>query len=149
MNDMKIDHVVIAVRDLEKSKRLFSNILEGNFIKELDLPEHNARAAYYLFGEIIIGLETPLSDKGDLYNFLERKGEGIHHIAFQTDGVHTLRQKLIENEVKIVGNQENDGIKKEFFTHPKSSLGILLQLIEWEEPYNNSLNKRLELLGED
>jgi methylmalonyl-CoA epimerase len=146
---MKIDHIVIAVRDLEKSKRLFSNILDGNFIKELDLPEQNARAAYYLFGETIIGFETPLSDKGDLYNFLERKGEGIHHIAFQTEGMHTLREKLIENKVNTIGNREKDGVKKEFFTHPKSTLGILLQLIEWEEPYKNSLSRRLELLGED
>jgi catechol 2,3-dioxygenase-like lactoylglutathione lyase family enzyme len=67
MYDWEIDHLVIAVKDLEKSKKLFSTILKGKFIKELDLPLQNVRAAYYSFGELIIGLETPLSNAGEVY----------------------------------------------------------------------------------
>ena len=137
------------MHDLEKSKNLFSTILKGKFIKEVDLPEQNVRAAYYSFGELIIGLETPLSDDGDVFRFLKRKGEGIHHIAFQTDELEELQNKLSENEIKTIGYGEKEGIKKELFTHPKSSLGVLLQLIEWEEPYKTSYQKRLEILGEE
>jgi methylmalonyl-CoA/ethylmalonyl-CoA epimerase len=149
MYDWEIDHLVIAVKDLEKSKNLFSTILKGKFIKELALPFQNVRAAYYSFGELIIGLETPLSNEGEVYKFLERKGEGIHHIAFQTNALEELQQTLSENEIHIIGYGEEEGIKKEFFTHPKSSLGVLLQLIEWEEPYKESFRKRLEILGEE
>ncbi|GLB60562.1 VOC family protein [Cytobacillus sp. NCCP-133] len=144
-----IDHIVFAVKDLEKSKQLFSAIFKGKFIKELDLPEQNARAAYFLLGEVIIGFETPLSSEGDLYKFLEKKGEGLHHIALKIKGYEELHNSLLKNEVNMIGSKESHGVKKEFFTHPKSSLGLLLQLIEWEQPYKDSLEKRIEILGDE
>ncbi|CAM3580628.1 VOC family protein [Cytobacillus oceanisediminis] len=141
-----IDHIVIAVKDLEKSKQLFSTILKGEFLKEMVLPEQNARAAYFLVGGIVIGLETPLSEKGDIHNFLERRGEGLHHIAFNIDEIDDLHSRLLDSEVKVAGFKKSHGLRKELFTHPKSSFGLLLQLIEWEQPFKESLEKRIETL---
>lgn len=148
MTECSVDHMVLAVKDLEKGKQFLSSILNGKFIKEMDLPEQNARAAYFLLGEVIIGLETPLSEKGDIYRFLNKKGEGLHHIALKVDDLEELHSKLQENEVKVIGYKQEHGVKKEFFTHPKSSLGLLLQLIEWEQPFKDSLDKRIEILGD-
>ncbi|MCS0671345.1 VOC family protein [Cytobacillus firmus] len=144
-----IDHIVFAVKDLEKSKHLFSDIFKGKFLKEVVFPEQNARAAYFLVGDIVIGLETPLSEHGDIHNFIERRGEGIHHIAFNIDEIDNLHNYLLDSDVKVVRFEENHGIKKELFTHPRTSFGLLLQLMEWEQPYNVSLEKRLETLGNE
>jgi methylmalonyl-CoA/ethylmalonyl-CoA epimerase len=149
MHDWELDHVTIAVRDLEKSKRIFSRIFKATFIKELELQEQNARAAFFLFNGIVIGLETPLSESGDLYHFLQRKGEGIHHIAFHGEQLNELQTLLQEEGMRVIGNQEKPEIRNEFFTHPKDSLGILLQMMEWEEPYKSSLEKKLDILGEE
>ncbi|MDQ1002217.1 methylmalonyl-CoA/ethylmalonyl-CoA epimerase [Neobacillus niacini] len=149
MNGLKVDHITIAVKDLPKAKQLFTMLFNGEFIKEIELEEQNARAAYYLWNDIVIGLETPLSDSGDIYRFLERKGEGVHHIALNTNKLSSISDELTELGVKIIGEQEKDRVKREAFTHPKTSLGVLLQLMEWEEPYKSSLEKRLEILGEE
>lgn len=149
MEDWKVDHISIAVNDLEKGKNFFSRILKEKFIKEVKLPQQNAKAAYYLLNDIIIGLETPLSDSGDIHKFLEKKGEGIHHIAFNTDHLSELRTELNKEGIKVIAEQEKIGVKREFFTHPKSSFGVLLQLTEWDVPYKGSLQKRVETLAED
>lgn len=142
-----IDHIVIAVKDLEKCKRVFSSVFKGKFLKDAVLPEQNARAAYFLVGDIVIGLETPLSENGDIHNFIERRGEGIHHIAFNIDEIDDLHTHLINSGVKVAGIEKSHGVRKDLFTHPKSSFGLLMQLIEWEKPFKNSLEKRIETLG--
>lgn len=147
MTEFYIDHIVFAVKDLENSKALLSNVLKAKFIKEFDLPEQNAKAAYFLLGELIIGLETPLSDEGEIYRFINRKGEGLHHIALKIETSSDVHNQLEENGVKVIGLKEECGVKKEFFTHPKSSLGVLVQMIEWEQPFKDSLEKRIEILG--
>jgi methylmalonyl-CoA/ethylmalonyl-CoA epimerase len=147
MTEYCLDHIVFAVKDLENSKQLLSKVLKARFIKELDLPEQNAKAAYFLLGELIIGLETPLSDEGEIYRFINRKGEGLHHLALKVGSVSDVHSQLEGNGVKVIGHKEEHGVKKEFFTHPKSSLGMLLQLIEWEQPFKDSLEKRIEILG--
>lgn len=147
MNNLKLDHVTIAVKDLEKSKQLFKTLMNGEFIKEVTLPQQNAKAAYYLVGDVMIGLESPLSEEGDIYNFLNKKGEGIHHLAFAADQLDTVRQQLSDNDVRIIAESEKPGVRREFFTHPKSFMGLLIQLMEWEDPYKSSLEKRIEILG--
>lgn len=149
MANWNVDHITIAVRDLEKAKKVFSTLFKGTFIKEIDLPEQNARAAYYLWNEVVIGLETPLSASGDIHRFLEKKGEGIHHIALNTDNLASISEELTSLGVKVIGEQQKENVNKELFTHPKTSLGILLQLMEWEEPYKSSLQEKLTILGED
>lgn len=146
---MVLDHLTIAVKDLEKSKRMFTRLFQAEFIKEVILPAQNAKAAYYLVGnEMIVGLESPLSEKGDIYKYLNRKGEGIHHLAFSVNNLYRLQKELQEDGVELIAYSEKQGVKKEIFTHPKSFMGLLLQLMEWEEPYRSSLEKRLESLGE-
>jgi methylmalonyl-CoA/ethylmalonyl-CoA epimerase len=149
MSNLNVDHITVAVRDLPKAKELFTTLFKSTFLKEVVLPEQNAQAAYYLWNDIVIGLETPLSDSGDIYRFLKSKGEGIHHIALNTHELDAVSEELSKQGVKVIGEQKKEKLKKEIFTHPKTSLGILVQLMEWDEPYNNSLEKRLETLGEE
>jgi methylmalonyl-CoA/ethylmalonyl-CoA epimerase len=148
MNNWSLDHVTIAVRDLDKSKQLFEGLLGGQFIKQVKLTQQNAEAAYYLIGDTIIGLEAPLSDEGDIYQFLQRKGEGIHHLAFAVEDLSREEQQLKESDVRIIAHSDKTGVRREFFTHPKSFMGLLVQLMEWEAPYKSSLEKRIEILGE-
>jgi methylmalonyl-CoA/ethylmalonyl-CoA epimerase len=146
---LKIDHVSIAVKDLEKAKRFISNVLLGTYIKEVELHKQNAKAVYFLINDIVIGIEAPLSKDSPIHTHIEKKGEGIHHIAFNVSELGQLRKELEEEGVRIVGEQDIKGVRDEFFTHPKSSLGLLIQLMKWKEPYGGSLQKRLEHLGEE
>jgi methylmalonyl-CoA/ethylmalonyl-CoA epimerase len=148
INDWSLDHVTIAVRDLEKSKQLFQGLFGGQFIKQVKLPQQNAEAAYYLINNIVIGLEAPLSDEGDIYQFLQKKGEGIHHLAFAVENIDTVERQLKDSDVRIIAHSDKLGVRRECFTHPKSFMGLLVQLMEWEDPYKSSLQKRIEILGE-
>jgi methylmalonyl-CoA/ethylmalonyl-CoA epimerase len=147
VNNMNLDHVTIAVKDLEQSKQLFATMFNGKLIKEIEMPKQNARAAYYLLGNVIIGLEAPLSDDGEIYQFLQKKGEGIHHLAFSVDNLDDTQGQLQER-IRTLGHSEKSGIRRELFTHPKSFMGLLVQLMEWQEPYKSSLKKRIDILGE-
>jgi hypothetical protein len=79
---------------------------------------------------------------------LQRKGEGIHHMAYNVANLAEVKARLLSENVVIIGESLRPGYRKELFVHPKSYLGTLMQLMEWEDPYKSSLHKRLETLGE-
>lgn len=143
-----LDHITIAVRDLHKSKQVFESVFKAEFIKNVELTEQNAVASYYRLGNVMIGLEAPLTEAGEIYNFLQKKGEGIHHLAFNVENLAQLETDLQAHDIKLIAHSEKNGVKREFFTHPRNSLGLLLQLMEWEEPYKNSFEERMKTVGE-
>lgn len=147
-NGMTLDHVTFAVNDIDHSADLFNLLFQGKLLKRTVLREQGAEAAFYLRGQVVVGLESSEDPNSDIYKFLRRKGEGIHHLGYNVPDLSVVRERLLNEYVTIIGETVKPGFKKELFTHPKSYLGTLLQLMEWEEPYRSSLEKRLETLGE-
>ena len=141
-NLQDLDHVTIAVKDLEDAKKRFEALFGGSPFKEVVMENLAVQAAFYLVGETLIGLETPIGD-GDMKKFLEKRGEGIHHVGLSVSNLKETEKELRDQGFSLIGPEVKDGVRTDLFVHPKSFFNILLQVIEWEEPYRSSLEDRI------
>ena len=126
----QIDHLGIAVRKLEDAIPIYERMLGLHCERIEDVPSQKVRTAFFSVGQVHIELLEPTSDDSPVAKFLRERGEGIHHLAFGTDGIGAqLAQakaggaRLI-NEVPVPGA----GGKDVAFIHPKSTLGVLMEL---------------------
>jgi methylmalonyl-CoA/ethylmalonyl-CoA epimerase len=148
-NFKDFDHVAIAVKDLDEAKERFEALFGGEPIREMVMEKLAVKAAYYLLGKTLVGLETPIGD-GDIQRFLEKHGEGIHHLGLAVTNLNETEQELRNKGFRLIGPEVKDGVRTDLFVHPKSFFNILLQVIEWEEPYRSSLDERITFtLNED
>jgi len=125
----KIHHVGIAVRDLDKSLEFYRDTL-GLHVHALDTVEdQGVRAALLTIGESEIELLEPTSPNANMAKFIERKGEGLHHICFQTEDVDGDLEELKHKEVELVDQKSRVGLAGMIcFLHPKASRGVLVEL---------------------
>ncbi|MBI5075331.1 MAG: methylmalonyl-CoA epimerase [Nitrospirae bacterium] len=128
----KIDHLGIAVRSIDASRKFYEEVLGLVCEKEEVVASQKVRTAFFTVGDIHIELLEPTSDDSPIAGFLEKKGEGFHHIAYHTDDIDgqlgTAREhgcRLI-NETPVAGA----GGKQVAFLHPKSTFGVLTEFCE-------------------
>jgi methylmalonyl-CoA/ethylmalonyl-CoA epimerase len=128
----KISHIGIAVRDLDQQIRLYRDVLGLELVHVEEIEDQQVRVAMFRIGESAIELLTPLSDESPVARHLDRRGEGIHHIAYQ---VRELAQMLLALEaqgVELVDKSPRRGAggKRIAFLHPTATRGVLTELCE-------------------
>lgn len=138
----QIDHIGIAVADLDKQMKFYSEVLGLTCAGIEEIEDQNVKVALFPVGEIRIELLQPTSANSPIAKFLEKRGEGIHHIAYLvTDLEHDL-QRLEEQQVQLIEPQVRIGAggHKIAFLHPKSTFGVLVEMCEQvqNEGENNS-----------
>jgi methylmalonyl-CoA/ethylmalonyl-CoA epimerase len=128
----KLDHIGIAVRDLDQAIKLYKDVfgIEPNLVYESAYTK--AKIAFIPLGETRIELIQPSNPESVVGKFLEKKGEGIHHISFK---VNDVDQSLIEIEskgVQLIDKKSREVRENErvAFLHPKSTNGVLFELIQ-------------------
>lgn len=126
----KIDHIGVAVQSLEQVKSLFAAVfgLEPEF--EETVEEQKVRAAGFRIGESKIEFLEPTSPESPIAKFLEKRGEGLHHVALSVDDIVALLGKMKAQGLRLIDEAPRTGAegKKIAFVHPKSVSGILLEL---------------------
>lgn len=126
----KIDHIGVAVQSLEQVKSLFAAVfgLEPEF--EETVEEQKVRAAGFRIGESKIEFLEPTSPESPIAKFLEKRGEGLHHVALSVDDVVAVLGKMKAQGLSLIDEAPRTGAegKKIAFVHPKSISGILLEL---------------------
>ena len=127
----KIDHIGIAVKDLEKACEAFRQLnikVEGKEIVE----EQKVKVAFLPIGDSEIELLESTSPDGPIARFIEKKGEGIQHVAFKVDNLIDMLEKLKREGVRLIDEKPRYGAggAKIAFLHPKSTNGILIELCE-------------------
>ncbi len=129
----RIDHVSIAVKDYEKARKFFCNILGA--IPGAGEKEDNMKYHWQLFslGDLTrLELLNPTGEGSFLDNFLRTKEGGVHHITLETPDIEAAKQKMAENNIPIFGEHAYEGdIWKEFFIHPRHAFGVLIQIAEF------------------
>jgi len=128
----EIDHIGIAVRSVEETGKFYEDVL-GLPVKEiLDIPERGIRAAMIDGGNVTIELLEPLRADTPVANFLEKRGEGIHHIAFRVSDIEKALERYKESGVELVTPKPQMGVhgRKVAFLSPKSCHGALIELCE-------------------
>ncbi len=131
----KIDHIGIAVKSIEKASELFSNILGLKVAEEELVEEQKVKVAFLPLGDSELELLESTSPDGSIARFIEKKGEGIQHIAFRVDNIEKVLEKLKEEKVRLIDEKPRYGAggAKIAFLHPKSTNGILIELSERNE----------------
>lgn len=126
----KIDHIGVAVQSLEQVKGLFAAVfgLEPEF--EETVEEQKVRAAGFRIGESKIEFLEPTSPESPIAKFLEKRGEGLHHVALSVDDIVAVLGKMKALGLRLIDEAPRTGAegKKIAFVHPKSVSGILLEL---------------------
>ncbi len=128
----KIDHIGIAVNNLEESLSFYEGVLglEVRGIEEVS--EQKVKVGFLDIGGVHLELLEPTSPDGPVGKFIEKRGEGIHHIAILVDDIEKSIDLMKNKEIKLIDEKPRIGAGKSkmAFVHPKSTHGILLELYE-------------------
>jgi methylmalonyl-CoA/ethylmalonyl-CoA epimerase len=126
----RLDHVAVAVRDPAAGAAVFRDLLGGTFLMGADQAVQGFRFVQYRFpGGGKIELVTPLGE-GFLARFLDRRGEGVHHITFRVDRLEEQIERLRSAGIPLTQVSLEDPGWKEAFVHPSHANGVLIQLAE-------------------
>ena len=128
----KIEHIGIAVKDLEKSNNLYAALLGVSHYKTEEVVSEGVKTSFFKSGPNKIELLEATNPESPIAKFIEKKGEGIHHIAFAVSDIKAEIKRL-ENEGFIVLNKEpKKGADNKLvaFLHPKSTNGVLIELCQ-------------------
>ncbi len=130
----KIHHIGIAVNSLDQALKFYRDTLGLHVHKQAMVEDQGIMAALLTIGDSEIELLEPLGPDTTVGKFLARKGEGIHHICFQTPDVWNELEEIKKKEVPVVDQQPRKGLAGMIcFLHPKASRGVLVELATPQE----------------
>lgn len=127
-----IEHIGIAVKDLDKSISLYQTLLDTSCYKTEEVAAQHVTTAFFRTGTNKIELVAPTSAESPITKFLEKKGEGIHHIAFAVTDIQAEMQRLKNEGFRLLHEKPVRGADNKWicFIHPKSANGVLIELCQ-------------------
>jgi methylmalonyl-CoA/ethylmalonyl-CoA epimerase len=127
-----LDHIGIAVSKLDEALQIYQEILGLELEKVKVVENQNVRLAFLLAGETKIELLAPIAAESAVAKFINKKGEGIHHIALRVTNIEDFLRHLKEKEIALVDEKPRVGAEggKIAFLHPKSLKNVLIELVE-------------------
>ncbi|NJD68186.1 MAG: methylmalonyl-CoA epimerase [Candidatus Methylomirabilota bacterium] len=128
----RIEHIAVAVKDLEASTRLFEILLGLNGSEIETLPNERVRVAFFELGEGRLELVQGIGADNPMSTFIERRGEGLHHICFEVDDLCETLKQLHAAGFPLINNVPRTGSRgtKVAFVHPRGCHGVLVELVE-------------------
>ncbi|MBN1295748.1 methylmalonyl-CoA epimerase [bacterium] len=128
----KIDHIGIAVSDLDAQVGFYRDVLGIEFHGFEELPDRGLKVAVFLIGNVRIELLQSTSPDSAIAKYIEKKGEGIHHIAFCTDNAQGELDRLRQAGVQLIDETPKPGADgmQVAFLHPKSTFKVLMELCQ-------------------
>ena len=129
---MRIEHIGIAVKDLNESNKLFEKLLGKSMYKEESVASEGVKTSFYKVGESKVELVGSEKKDSAIENFLKKNKEGIHHIAFGVDNLEVEIERLKNEGFIFINETPKLGAdnKRIVFLHPKSTNGVLVELCE-------------------
>ncbi len=128
----KIYHLGYAVEDIEAASRFYRENFGAEPTEPEVVGEQGVIATMFRVGESMVELVQPTRPDSPVGRFLERRGEGVHHVAYQVDDLETALRELKKNGVEIIDEEPRRGAggTRIAFIHPKSAFGVLTELVE-------------------
>jgi methylmalonyl-CoA/ethylmalonyl-CoA epimerase len=129
---LKVEHLGIAVKNLQVSIPLFSRLLNSPCYKIENVESEKVKTAFFKTGETKIELLESLDTDGTISKFIEKKGEGIHHIAFAVEDIEEEMARLREEGFVLVNDTPKKGADNNLvcFIHPRDTNGVLIELCQ-------------------
>ena len=128
-----INHVAISVSDIEETISFYVNTFGISQPEITNLQDHGVKAALVRVGGSQLEFIQPLQDTGGVASFIEKRGEGVHHICFEMDNLNQSLEKLQQAGINLIDKTTRVGLSGNIaFIHPKSTGGILIELVDSE-----------------
>ena len=128
----KIDHLAIAVKDLDKEIEIYKKLPGFEFQGTEIIEEQKVRVAFFKIGEVSIELLEPLSKDSPVSKFIEKRGGGLHHVAYETDNIEKEISFIQNSGIRMLDETPKSGAHnaKIAFVHPSGFSGVLVELKE-------------------
>lgn len=127
-----VQHIAIVVRDLERARDMFTDLLGVTPSEVVEVADQKANVCFFRVGEVKIELVCPNADNESLNHFLDTRGEGLHHICIGVDDLEKTLVAYTEKGISLIDKTPRIGAEghKIAFVHPKSAAGVLIELEE-------------------
>ena len=128
----KIEHIGIAVKNLEDSNNLFSKLFGKDYYKTEVVESEGVKTSFFKVGKNKIELLEATNEESPIAKFIEKKGEGVHHIAFDVKDINAEVKRLKKEGFVVLNDTPKKGADNKLvvFLHPKSTNGVLIELCQ-------------------
>jgi len=132
MKILKVEHIGIAVKNNNAAKKLFGDILGLHYTKSEIVAEQKVNTTFFEVGDTHVELLEATSPDSAVAKYIEKKGEGIQHIAFSVENIEESLEELKAGGIQLIDEKPRRGAggAKVAFLHPKSTFGVLIELCE-------------------
>lgn len=129
MNLSHIEHIGIAVKSIDKAKKYYENVLGLKCYAVEEVKDQKVKTAFFKVGQTKIELLEATDSESSVAKFIEKRGEGIHHIAFSVDNTDEALKSVEEKGIKTIDKKSRKGAEglNIGFLHPKSTFGVLTE----------------------
>jgi len=129
MKPTHIEHIGIAVKNLKEAISYYENVLGLECYATEEVVDQKVRTAFFMVGQTKIELLEAMDETSPVAKFIDKKGEGVHHLAFAMDDVSTALTEAEEKGVRLIDKTPRKGAEglKIGFLHPKSTMGVLTE----------------------
>jgi methylmalonyl-CoA/ethylmalonyl-CoA epimerase len=129
---LKVEHIGIAVKNLEESNELFTKLFKSKPYKQEAVASEGVTTSFFKMGETKIELLEATNEDSAIAKFLSKKGEGIHHIAYEVADIKAEMKRLSSEGFQILNEQPKKGADNKLvcFLHPKTTNGVLVELCQ-------------------
>src|SRR5271166_3476767 len=127
-----VNHIGIAVRSIEAQRSFYEGTLGAVFESIEDVPDQKVRVGFFRIGDVRLELLEPTDPSSTVATFLDKRGEGLHHVAFTVESIEARIAELKKSGVRMIDDVPRPGAHhmRIAFLHPKSTFGVLTELCE-------------------
>jgi len=137
----KIEHIGIAVKNIENANAIYKSLLGYDYYKTEEVASEGVKTSFFTCGESKIELLEATKEDSPIAKFIEKRGEGIHHIAFAVDDIYSEIKRLKNEGFVVLNKTPKNGADNKLvaFLHPKSTNGVLIELCQDIKNIKNNL----------
>jgi methylmalonyl-CoA/ethylmalonyl-CoA epimerase len=127
-----LEHIGIAVKNLDEANKLFATLLGREHYKIEEVESEGVRTSFFKIGSVKIELLEATRPDSPIAKFIEKKGEGVHHLAFEVKGIQKELKLCEDNGFNLINREPKKGADNKMigFLHPKTTQGVLVELCE-------------------
>jgi len=128
----KVDHIGIAVKDLESANKMFGTLSEIGLLKIEKVESEGVLTSFFKVGETKIEFLQSTDENSTIAKFIEKNGEGLHHIAFEVEDIDAEIKRLSESGFELIKAEKKEGADNKYicFVHPRSTNRVLTELCQ-------------------
>lgn len=130
--EMKIEHIGIAVKEMDMSNKLFERLLGKKHYKQEEVSREEVVTSFFKLGDVKMELLQGTSKESSIAKFVDKRGEGVHHLAFSVENIHAEVERLKAEGFTFINETPQNGADNKLivFLHPKTTNGVLVELCQ-------------------